>query len=135
MATEKWYIELYLEEKLMSIFNFNEGEKNVVSAYGKLTAISMIAGIAFSLGGFGVLHLSEKLDDKRNLVQARDALKEQLDNCKDREEKYKVLYAEADRAGAEARRKLFQLQLENQRLEEKLEKLNSMATKTEGLGD
>lgn len=118
----------------MSIFSFNEVEKNVCSAYGKLTAISMIAGIAMTLGGLGVMAIAEKAEDKSNVTRARDSLAEQLTNQKELTEKYKAMFYSEERSGADTYKKLLQLQNENRRLEEKLEKLNSTKT-TEGLGD
>lgn len=116
----------------MGLFTFNEAEKNVCSAYAKLTGISLIAGVAMALGGFGVVYIEEKANDKSNLVRARDSLAEQLSSAKDTADKYKQMYFDADRTSREAHSKLMQLQLENQKLEAKL---SSMKSKSEGLGD
>lgn len=118
----------------MGLFNFNEAERNVCSAYAKLTGISLIAGVAMALGGMGVIYIEEKANDKSNLVRARDSLAEQLSSAKDNAEKYKQMYFDADRTSREAHSKLMQLQIENRRLEERLKELNSRKA-TEGLGD
>ena len=117
----------------MGLFDFNEGERNVVTATAKLSAISVIAGIAMALGGYGVLHIGEKADDKHKLEREVENLKEQLDSAKDRSDKYQAMYAESDRETANAHRRIMQLQFENQKLEAKLNSIQSKAT--EGLGD
>lgn len=118
----------------MSIFSFNEAEKNVCSSYAKLSAISIIAGIGVALGGYGVLHIEEKADDKHKLEREVENLKEQLDSAKERADKYKAMYAESNRGTADAHRRIMQLQFENQKLGAKLNEFNSRKT-TEGLGD
>jgi septal ring factor EnvC (AmiA/AmiB activator) len=118
----------------MSIFDFNEGERNVVTATAKLSAISVIAGIAMALGGYGVLHIGEKADDKHKLEREVENLKEQLDSAKDRAAKYQTMYAESDRGTADALRRLIQLQFENQKLRAQIDSIEKAKT-NEGLGD